>query len=365
MEMARSIGAIRSLKIESLRNVERFVLQSESPAILLTGLNGAGKTTILEAIYLLARGRSFRGKKAGAITTRGEPHTRIECLYDKHDQHPLKVRYFRDSAGVLRDFSPPSWPKGTGDWLAPLQVKLIGENSQTLLEGEPSLRRRFLDWNVFHVEPRFAQLHKDFHRILMQRNSAIRSGHGQRPAWDRLYLELSDEIDRLRRDFQEEWRTNFKEIRSDYPFLRDAEIKYQRGWPEGMTLSESLDVLRDQELARGYTLSGPSKADFHIINGTVRSGFSRGQAKIVVSLLQLAAERVHLARGRDPTVWLLDDLEAELDMGMAERLWNAFCLTDSQIFATRVSSGRDPGVFACSRTIEMFHVEHGAMVDAS
>lgn len=350
---------LRSIRVESLRNIQRLDLAIDTRTLLLTGANGAGKTSILEAIYLLARGRTFRGTKAGPLTTQGASYTRIEGVYQPPDHEAVRLRYVKEGATATRDIQPPLWPETGGeDWRSPLQVKLIGENAQMLLDSEPSLRRRFLDWNVFHVEHRFARLHKDFTRVLMQRNAAIRSSGGQRGLWDRSFIELAESMDRQRALFYAEWRACFLDLCDDYPFLRGADLHYRRGWPEGRELSEALDSLADQELARGYTLAGPSRADFRVEAGEGRRGFSRGQAKIVVALLQLAAERVHRAYGREPVIWLLDDLEAELDRAMAEQLWNAFAATRNPVIVTRVATDSDPGIFGETESLAMFHVEH-------
>jgi|GEM_PF-224098 len=350
---------LRSLRIKSLRNIRQLDLAIDTRTLLLTGANGAGKTSVLEAIYLLARGRTFRGTKSGPLTTQGEPYTRVEGVYQASGYDRIRLRYVKEGATAARDIHPPLWMEtGDADWRSPLQVKLIGENAQILLEGDPSLRRRFLDWNVFHVEHRFAQIHRDFTRVLMQRNAAIRSGGGQQGLWDRSFIALAESIDRRRAAFHAEWRAYFRALCDDYPFLQGADLRYRRGWPDGWELGETLASLADQELARGYTLAGPSRADFCVDWGEGRRGFSRGQAKIVVALLQLAAERVHRAHGREPVIWLLDDLEAELDRTMAERLWSAFGSTGNQVIATRVANDGDPGIFGGTESLTMFHVEH-------
>lgn len=350
---------LRSLRIESLRNIRRLDISIQTRTLLLTGANGAGKTTILEAIYMLARGRTFRGTKAGPLTTQGDSYTRIEGVYQPSNHHALRLRYVKEGTTVSRDIHPPLCPEtGEADWRSPLQVKLVGENAQILLDGEPSLKRRFLDWNVFHVEHRFAQIHKDFTRVLMQRNAAIRSGGGQHKLWDRSFIELAELLERQRALFHAEWRACFLELCEDYPFLRAADLYYRRGWPDSRDLGETLASLTDQELARGYTLAGPSRADFRVEPGEGRRGFSRGQAKIVVALLQLAAERVHRTHGRESVIWLLDDLEAELDRAQAKRLWNAFGATGNQVIATRVATDGDPGIFGDTESLTMLHVEH-------
>lgn len=351
---------LRSLRVESLRNIRRLDLTIDTRTLLLTGANGAGKTSLLEAIYLLARGRTFRGTKAGPLTTLGESFTRVEGGYQPSGRDAVRIRYVKDGATAVRDIHPPLWPETRGeDWRSPLQVKLIGENAQILLDGEPDLRRRFLDWNVFHVERHFARLQRDFTRVLMQRNAAIRMGGSQRGVWDRSFVALAEAMDQQRARFHAAWRACFLELCDEYPFLRGADLRYRRGWPPDRELGEVLTSLVDQEQTRGYTLAGPSRADFRVELAAGRRGFSRGQSKIVVALLQLAAERVHRAQGSKPVLWLLDDLEAELDQALAERLWNTFSATGNPIIATRVATDRTPGIFGATGGMTVFHVEHG------
>lgn len=351
-------GGLCSLRVQSLRNLERLRLETDASTILLTGVNGAGKTTLLEAIYLLARGKTFRGTKAGPLCTVGEQKTRIKGLFIWPERERLAIVFERDHSGSKRVFEPSGWLE-SAEFPLPLQVKLLSENAQILLDGEPDLRRRFLDWNVFHVEPGFGRVHKDFRRVLIQRNAAIRSKSGSRDLWDTTFVQYGEALEGYRRAFVDAWRTAFLEMCRAFAFLAECDIRYRRGWPEESTLSESIQDYRAREYERGFTLTGPSRADFYIERDSHRVGLSRGQAKVTVALLQLAAERVHLASGRPPAMFLLDDLEAELDTDTAARLWSVFCSTASQIVITRVAAKPDSGVLGGIRSIDMFHVEHG------
>lgn len=337
------------LKIESLRNLSWIELAIESPVLVVTGANGSGKTSLLEAVYLLARGRSFRGSKAGPLIRRGSAYTRIEGLYRRPGAPPLRICYRRDASGAVHEIQPPpSDPHRT-----PFPVKLIGENAQWLIEGEPELRRRFLDWNALQLEPRLAEIQRDFQRVLMQRNAALRSGRDQQRPWDPAFVALSESLDDQRRRFYGLWRAEFRKLCAAYPFLKDADLRYDRGWPKDRHLGEVLKGLAEQEQARGYTLAGPSRADCWVETGPGVAGLSRGQAKAVVVLLQLAAERVHQAHGCPPALWLLDDLEAELDGALASRLWADIQSAGGQVIATRVGQEGGLGVFAQGQAVSL------------
>jgi DNA replication and repair protein RecF len=352
-----------TLRVRNLRNLRSvdLDLRQESPRILLTGANGAGKTTLLEAVYLLARGRSFRGRKAGSLTTDGEHRTLIEGVFRESDSSSESMLVFeRSSRGSLRRYNsvamesrPPSE--------SPLRVKLVGENPQALLEGEPILRRGLLDWNVFHVEHRLGQLRADLRRVLAQRNAALRQTGSGASFWDPTFVDLCDRITAKREAFVELWGAQFRSFAKGFSFLDGCDLLFERGWPQDTELTDILRRGRSAEVQRGQTLAGAHRADIRI--GRDGAGFrlSRGQAKVTVCLLQLAAERVHLGTGLAPSLWLLDDIGAEIDRRSADCLRRLLGELGTQQLVARLSyetrDGFDGSVVADS----MFHVEHGTL----
>jgi DNA replication and repair protein RecF len=137
---------------------------------------------------------------------------------------------------------------------------------------------------------------------------------------------------------------------------------FDRGWAVDTDLADALERDRPTELMRGQTLAGPHRADLALMRDGRRLRLSRGQAKVAVCLLQLAAERVHQTDGLPPTVWLLDDIDAELDPSTAGRLWGLFDDPAVQGFVTRVAGAADVAVEANSSRGARFHVEHGTLM---
>jgi DNA replication and repair protein RecF len=334
-------------------------LREKSRRILLTGANGAGKTTILEAVYLLARGRSFRGRKAGSLTTDGERRTLIEGRFREANSSSESILVFeRSSRGSLRRYNgvaigslPPTD--------SPLRVKLVGENPQALLEGEPAFRRGLLDWNVFHVEHQLGQLRADLRRVLAQRNAALRQAGSGASFWDPAFVDLSVRITAKRAVFVDLWRTQFRSIADDFSFLDGCDLFFERGWPNDDELTEILDRGRNAEIHRGQTLAGAHRADFGIGRDGSPPRLSRGQAKVAVCLLQLSAERVHCGEGLAPSLWLLDDIDAELDRGTADRLWGLFEDPAAQQFVAQLNPECRNTAEEPSASDTMFHVEQG------
>ncbi len=349
-----------SLRIRNLRNLRSLTLDLEAchRGICITGGNGAGKTALLEAVYLLARGRTFRGRKAGPLTTDGEQRTIIECRFQQADAQGDSILSFertpRESVRqcngwVLRGQSPHE---------SPLLVKLVGENPQALLEGQPALRRALLDWNVFHVEHRFGGWRNDLRRVLSQRNAALRQGSRAVAAWDGPFIEFAERIHDARRAFVSCWRTEFTRLADGFPFLDGCDLRYKQGWARDADLGAALERSRHVDLTRCQTASGPHRADLVITRDGVIVRLSRGQAKAAVCLLQLAAEQVHRANGLKPSIWLLDDLAAEIDAAAFKRLRSLYAGVCGQCITTRVGVGDVIVGNAPSPNAQMSHMEH-------
>lgn len=350
---------LRSLRIDHLRNCQRLDLRVEHSLLLISGPNGAGKTTLLEAIYLAARGRTFRARKVGPLITQGASSARIRAHIEPGDRR-LEVRLTRSGTERLLDGIPWS---SQHDRSPPLRIRLIGENAQHLLDGDPALRRVFLDWNLFHVEPPLARLRGELRRVLAQRNAALRTGSADAWIWDHPLVECSNRLDTLRKAFLTQWQAAFCQLAQEFPALSRYRPVLRRGWPEECSLEQTLADNRAAERARGYSLYGAHRADFTLVCEDRPARLSRGQTKVAVALLQLAAEAVHQQRGLPASLWLLDDLLAELDREGASRLLKAFSETGGQRILTLVSSRPDPTLISnlMNEPADVFHVEHGQL----
>ena len=147
--------SLLALEVEDLRCLSKTRLELHPHVNLITGANGAGKTSLLEAIYLLGRGRSFR-TRLYRTADRARSASRSRCLAGRttrtYPTRGLGVRSRRRACG-------PASPAGTPQSLAELSqafpVQVIDPGIHRLVEEGPAYRRRWLDWAVFHVEPSF------------------------------------------------------------------------------------------------------------------------------------------------------------------------------------------------------------------
>lgn len=212
------MARIERLRISGLRNLTSVDVRFPACTAWLVGDNGAGKTSLLEAVYLLSRGASFRGRRFGPLVSRGAVGARVEA-------------WLTDSTGSwTRRLVIPS-RGGTQSSGRSFYVRLIGASMQLLLEGEPELRRRFIDWNMFHVEPRFESVRARYRRVAAQRNAWLKGGGGGKAVWDWEYASVLTEIATLRSQFFAALRVAFQHVALDYAGLRDLTLEWRSGLP--------------------------------------------------------------------------------------------------------------------------------------
>jgi len=360
------VGAsVELLRIDGLRNIEHTEVDVRGPCSLFVGANGSGKTSVLEAVYLLARGKSFRGRRSGDLTSLGKEVTRVVGdVREGGEDAVSQLAYVRNRAVRVRYVKGVMVGDGAefAKWFV---VRLIGEGAGRLFEGEPAVRRSFLDLNLFHVEQRGAEVLRAYKRILEQRNAWLRAGARGRPLWDQEFIRLGVDLDLARKGLFSGLQTAFLAQARGFPFLDGATLMFRSGWPEGVELADAVAADAGGEQISGYTRVGPHRADFSLRNRDGELPLSRGQTKIVVCLLQLAFEQVQVGRLGYGSVWLLDDLWAELDYRSCRMLCSLFGSTGGQCLYTRVG---DMGALARTNLpadTRLFHVERGTVVDLS
>src|SRR5690606_26092623 len=195
---------LRRITVTGVRNLQPVTL-SPSPRInILYGDNGSGKTSLLEAIHLLGLARSFRSTRLNPVishdlstcTVFGQVETAVD------QSNALGISRDRSGEGKIRIDGRNV--RSAAELAEPLPLQLINPDSFRLLVGAPKVRRQFLDWGVFHVEPRFLGAWQRLQQGLRQRNSWLRHGRLDvvaQAAWDRELCLASQEIDGYRRDY--------------------------------------------------------------------------------------------------------------------------------------------------------------------
>lgn len=352
--------AVTKLSFQGIRNLASTRLSLSTGVNVFYGDNGAGKTSVLEAMHLLAMARSFKLSRTRTVVS----HEQDEVLVtgDLEPDGHLGVR--RTQKGQVQIRLNGESMSSLAQLVYRLPVQLIHSDSFALLEGSPGDRRQFLDWGVFHQTTAF---HEDWQRLqksLKNRNSLLRSGRIERSqldVWEREYVEAAKRIDGYRKQYLEGFVPRFHEVLSQLVDLPELKIHYFRGWDRQRALNEVLDQQRDRDIKLGYTQSGPQRADMRIKVNKINAAdeLSRGQQKLVVCALKIAQSLYLQQQQNQPTVFLIDDLPAELDHHHIQRLGALMETLQSQVLMTCVDPAPLKTFWKHPDQVRMFHVEHG------
>ncbi len=361
---------ITRLHAAYVRRVTRAELEPAPGINLITGDNGAGKTSLLEALHLLAYGRSFRGRVRDGLIQTGAQAVEIfaEWREDVGAQH--RRAGLRHTGQTWEGRLDGAKVSHLGELCAALAVVTFEPGSHALVNGGGEPRRRLVDWGLFHVEQAeqggdFMTLWRRYARALKQRNALLkaRAADRQLDAWDHELAEVGEPLTRHRQHYLDRLEPVFQSILGDLaPGLGLARLQFQSGWSrESLSLADALVLARDRDLANGFTSVGPHRADWRIDYAALpaRESLSRGQAKLTALALLLAQAQHHAdACGEWPIV-ALDDLASELDRSHQKRVLMRLRASNAQVFITGTEI---PAALSdIQNEVAMFHVEHGEL----
>lgn len=355
---------IRALTVQSVRNIQNIQLQPSEHINVFYGENGAGKTSILEAVHLLAMARSFTQARTKTSVSLDSDQLSIVADIDAGQLSLLKK-----ASGKYRAQFNQQPVKSLSELVSRLPVQLIHSDSFRLLEGSPADRRRFLDWGVFHTEPTFYQGWQTFQKCLKNRNSLLRSGKIERSAiavWEKGFLESARLIDKARQSYLEKFTPYFHEVLSQLTELDGINVRYQRGWDRNKELGDVIEQQRQRDTKLGYTQAGPQRADLTIRMNSHRAVdvLSRGQQKLVVCALKVAQSMFLQEHTSHKAIFLIDDLPAELDRVHIGKLAQMLERLGCQVFMTAVEAEPLKRIWQNPDQVRMFHVEHGKLESA-
>jgi DNA replication and repair protein RecF len=356
--------SLTRLNVKHVRNIQDTQIHPSAGLNLIVGANASGKTSLLEAIYLLGMGRSFRSVNIRHVISQGQDSLVVfgEVLQEGR-AISLGVEKNRDKTRIK---VAGEWVKSAALLAQHLPLQLITPDSHKLIEQGPRYRRQYIDWGVFHVEPKFHQIWRRFQRAMKQRNAGLRQGMPTKAleGWDQELVFHVEQIDRMRRDYLDDLRelalANIKHLTD----LESVEFSYQCGWKQGLSYAEYLSAQLQQDREAGYTRYGPHRAELAIrISGMpAAERVSRGQQKLLASSLRLAQiQHLKQRRGID-SVLLVDDLPAELDSERRGRFLEALRQLQTQVFVTATEGGLISNLEAWEAR-KMFHVEHGRVTE--
>jgi DNA replication and repair protein RecF len=346
--------SLAALAAANVRCIIKAELELHPEHNLVWGANGSGKTSLLEAIYLLGRGRSFRTRNSQRLIRYGESQLTVHGRTGTTPEQTLAVQVSRSSATVGKLAGVYVQSLAELSWAFPVQV--VDPGIHKLVEDGGHRRRRWMDWGVFHVEQGFVQLWTSYARALKQRNAALRAAPDSATLWDVELVRWGEPLAQARGRWVERLQPYWGEMSRTLVGL-EVSLTYSRGWPENMSFAEALAASRGRDAMHRTTHVGPHRADATLRIGThlAREALSRGQQKLVGLALVLGQLRVLQQDGAITPTLLLDDPAAELDQ---ERL-GVFIHEVKRLNCQLVITALEPESDAFGRPNRVFHVEQG------
>jgi len=348
---------IQRFTATDFRCLESVELEADPNYNLVYGANAAGKTSILEALAYLGRGKSFRGAGTPDLIRHGGDEFVLFGVA-RAAERSAKIGVRNSAAGLEIRIDGES--AGAAGLAAALPLQIIDPDVHNLVAGAPEQRRRYLDWIAFHVEHGYLDNWRRFRRALKQRNAALRSGaaaaaiHG----WNAEFVELAATIDAARRAALDVAAEALEETGAE--LLGDpVGFEYRPGWNRDETLLAALEGGIERDRQQGNTQHGPHRADLKLTYDARRARklVSRGQQKLLACAMILAAAETAQVALEQPLLLLLDDPAAELDEPALQRLMARVTGLGCQIVATSLT----PDVPLFPAPASVFHVEQGRL----
>jgi DNA replication and repair protein RecF len=306
--------ALSRVQVTDFRCLQSAVLDLDVKFTLISGPNASGKTTLLEAIYVLGRGRSFRTPRPQHLVRTGAERFVVFGEVDNaHRSVPLGVE---GTALGVRAKIDGDKPSSLAELALTLPVQIIDPEVHHLIEEGPARRRRFLDWGVFHVERDFVGHWQRYQQALKQRNAALKS-HQPRPmvsVWDGDLLRYGELLSAARARYVAALGSQALMIGRSLLGM-ELTLSYRTGWPKEQGMAEALQQSWSHDHEAGATQIGPHRAELSIrLDGAaVKDRVSRGQQKLLAASLLIAQLKLFPESSPVQPSLLLDDPAAELD----------------------------------------------------
>ena len=334
----------KSLELKNFRNYEELSLEFDPGLNLITGMNGRGKTNIIEGLYVMGMGKSFRTSKDREMIMFGRDEARASSVVVSDDGRETSIDINYSGEGKLIRVDGVKLGR-TIDLLENVYIVVFSPDDLRIIKDGPENRRRFLDRELCQLKPVYYSDLGNYKNVLRQRNALIRQGGGDEhllAVFDESLARYGVRIADERKSFVERIRSICAAIHSDISssseelvISYETDSVFEGSFEEkAAQFREKLEKGREKDFFRGFTGFGPHKDDIGIdINGTdARLYGSQGQQRTAALSLKLAEIELIRSETGCRAVLLLDDVLSELDEGRQRYLIET--MKDVQTFVT-------------------------------
>ena len=358
---------LSELTVFNVRNIEQAQLALHQKLNVIIGANGAGKSSLLEALYIISTSKSFRTRQLAKVIRAENDSLTITCKGNNKDlEFVIGVRRYR-SGGFQAKYNGEVTMQ-----LAKItqQLPIIGvyPGFYERVAEKRVERLKLLDWSLFHVEHSYYEIWRTYNKVLKQRNALLKQIKQQKAKaqdldyWDELLVKSAVPI----MDARDRMVLRLEKLFLDYLSVfqlssNDANLKCLQGIKKDIDFEECLSNARATDILKGYTVYGPHRADLQMLLGKqfLFDVASRGQQKVAINALVLAmVDMFNNETGKSSMVFI-DDLPSELDKANQNDLLKALTsLEDTQILITAIDQDSLPDAIS-GYNKQMFHVKHG------
>ncbi|MGB1008139.1 MAG: DNA replication/repair protein RecF [Thiolinea sp.] len=361
---------LKQLSIENCRLIAQASVELSPKANVFIGDNASGKSSFLEALSILSRGRSFRSPRIREIIRYGEERLTVAGKIKDDEtgaEYPLGISKTNDETRIRINHADINQQ---AELSSHLPLTIIHPDTLEILSGGPSQRRALLDWVAFYRSPDFHQDWRNYQRILKQRNVCLRDEQ-QRFAlqhWTEQLVSLQPRIHQFRQEALKAVITALDKLAPLFTHTGIPKLKLYSGFPGSVAMNDLnsiqafLDSRKEQEIQQGISLYGCHRGDLNVIlEGMPVAKFaSRGQLKMLGVALLLAQSQAITTDVQKRGIIAIDDLISELDTANQTLLYQVLRQTDQQLIVTGTQL---PGNDQLIDVGQMFHVEHGQFTE--
>jgi DNA replication and repair protein RecF len=375
---------LAAIEATNFRNLTGKILWGPRLNIIY-GNNGQGKTNWLEAIHLLARAKSFRTQRLQESIKFGEHIATIRGTVTAglHLERELQVTLNENTKSIFVNQKREALTR----YLAQLQVFSFTAADLDVVRGLPEARRRFLDRGISSLRPSYLQTITDYGKVLKQKNKILQLASESEfslektadllAPWNDQLATLAEQIHRQREDYVAGLNRALERQLFDRRHLSTRYMSSLEGKGDltayDCLLRERMAVRLQAEVAAGHALIGPHRDDLEILldGREIRVYGSSGQQRSTLLLLDLAAISLYNLASNDHPVFIIDDVDAELDEGRIRHLLE-YLENRTQTFITTSKRSHVEGFFSRANVYEIedgrvrtSHIKSDALVAAS
>lgn len=329
---------LRSIHLQDFRSYKMKKFKFSSGITLVVGPNTSGKTNLLEAIYLLATGRSFRAGIEREMISYGKEIARVKGKVKGEEVEDLEIVLTVGQIGEERTPKKRYLVNGVGkrmvDFVGQFRCVLFGPEDLEIIINSPSIRRGYLDGVLEQVDRDYRRASLSYQKGLRQRNKLLEQIREQgRPRsvlffWDKLLIENGEVVTQKRKEF-----IDFVNQEPDY--FGKLNLRYDKS----VISPQRLEKYAKEEVAAGMTLVGPHRDDFavQIEKRDLHAFGSRGEQRTAVFSLKLAELEFVAQKTGERPVLLLDDILSELDQAHRAKIFEVIPKQQTIITTTDLS----------------------------